>query len=238
MPRALVIGNSHTASMTSAWKDNEYKPIDIYWLKNKKQPDRGNIEFDDAIKLIKTLSDDDFLFISLIGTYHNIMGLIKHPIPFDFYESPDSVDRPRQDYFLIPHNVMRSEMDRMLEGSGTVKALAKSAGCVTYIISPPPPKGNHEFISTRTRAYRGTLLDSASINDAAIRAKIWRLEMNRMADWATSNSMRFLPVPAGSLSGEGYLAEEYYGSDVTHANEAYGALVLDQIAAIATGVRS
>lgn len=238
MANALVIGNSHTASMTNALRDNENQSIDIYWLKNNKPPDRGNIELDDAIKLIKALGRDDFLFVSLIGTYHNIMGLIKHPIPFDFYESSPSADRPRSDYCLIPHNVMRSEMDRMLEGSGTVKALAKAAVCATYIISPPPPKGNHEFIFARTRAYRGTVLDSASINDAAIRAKMWRLEMDCMADWATSNSMRFLPAPAESLSGEGYLTEEYYGADVTHANDAYGALVLDQIAAIASGVRS
>ena len=46
--------------------------------------------------------------------------------------------------------------------------------------------------------------------------------------------MEFVAAPQEALDGSGFLDPAFY-SDATHANEQYGALVVDQICAIVEG---
>ena len=41
--------------------------------------------------------------------------------------------------------------------------------------------------------------------------------------------MGFVPAPAAAFNEDGFLARKYYFDDATHANAAYGALVVEQI---------
>ena len=95
----------------------------------------------------------------------------------------------------------------------------------------------HTNLITRTREELD-LLDAAAVNRffgverPETRLKLWLLEAQLMTEWAESLGAGFLAPPAAASDEDGFLGENYYSDDVTHANAAYGALVLDQVAAI------
>ncbi len=60
---------------------------------------------------------------------------------------------------------------------------------------------------------------------------MWGLIQDLLAEFAVRGGAEFIPVPESALDSDGYLAPAYEGVDVTHANEAYGALMWSSIAA-------
>jgi hypothetical protein len=66
-------------------------------------------------------------------------------------------------------------------------------------------------------------------NGPESRLKMWALESRVTADWAQARGIRYLAAPGKCFNSLGYLARKYYADDATHANAAYGALVIEQI---------
>jgi hypothetical protein len=70
------------------------------------------------------------------------------------------------------------------------------------------------------------------LTKASIRAKLWRVQRQVIWDFCESSKIEYVPVPATAKDVNDFLKPEYYAADATHANAAYGVLVLDQIAAL------
>jgi hypothetical protein len=61
-----------------------------------------------------------------------------------------------------------------------------------------------------------------------LRYKLWAVIQLMLWDAATAHAIPFLPVPASTQTADGFLCEEY-AADITHANDRYGVVVMDDI---------
>ena len=85
-------------------------------------------------------------------------------------------------------------------------------------------------------SYRARLVAEAGVNRAATRLKLWKLEMRVLAYLCAEWTIQLLLPPAEAQTAEGFLKPEYYANDATHANAAYGELVLRQLEAVAVAI--
>ena len=103
------------------------------------------------------------------------------------------------------------------------------------VLGTPPPKKDSEALRRKLErepffldwaAAIGQDVATIKITEPLVRLKLWHLLQDMFRAEAQKVGAVFVPVPAETLDDEGYLKPEYSADDVTHANEAYGALML------------
>lgn len=233
MARIFVFGDSHTRVLKKASID--YVPsysspyFDIHWmLKEKNGKVRGDLRYEDALKIAHEMTENDLLAVSLLGTGHNIFGLIEHEVPL-FLLDDIYIDNMLNNRYLIPFNLMYDMFISFCKKNKTLPELKKATKAkVVHLMTPPPKENNHYIKSVITRNSDSEIIDRI-INPAEIRLKFWNIEMKAMQSVCENYGIDIVPPPPASITPAGFLSEDYYGSDVTHANAAYGKLVLEQL---------
>ena len=240
MTQAVILGHSHCNAIAAGLlqKVERWSGISVYRLEDKRAKDRS-IAIPAAIKLIGDLPPDAHVFLAILGAYHNILGLLRSGDAFDVIMGAAAIPDPEA-MALVPQRAMLHALGEQFALSGKLRNLIAAARGPVFLISSPPPKRSNEYILDRfmrqkKQIYRGKSVRQFGIERPELRLKLWLLETRLMADWADSFGAQFLPAPTAALDPDGFLSEAYYGDDVTHANAAYGALVLDQVAAIVSG---
>jgi hypothetical protein len=173
------------------------------------------------------------MVISIAGGLHNVVGLLRHEKPFDVFTRGEETMTLAEGCVVVPENVLWDVFKVMTETNKKIAALRNKARCRLYHLATPPPKEDGGFITARIGRYRDRLVAEAGLNHAATRLKLWKLEMRVLAHLCAHWSMQLLLPPAEAQTTEGFLKSEYYADDATHANAAYGELVLRQLEAVA-----
>ena len=236
MPKVFIIGDSHTHALKQALKGGfTGADISVRRLSKIKNDTRiGDISFEGFLSECAGLSVDDIVVCAIGGNQHSAMSLIQHPVPYDIHSQPDEQQSPRQDITYVPRNLIKDRLAQGLKGGDGAKItqIAAQGPFRTLHLTPPPPKENADYILNRpeTDFLRKGILE-AGVSDAAMRQRIWILQNEVMADLLDAAKVQMLPVPQAAMTPDGFLHPDYYGPDATHANAAYGALVLEQIAA-------
>jgi hypothetical protein len=77
----------------------------------------------------------------------------------------------------------------------------------------------------------GVDIATCPLTPAPIMKRLWGVLQEALMDVARETGARFVPVPAAAIDANGYLSIQYRGplSNFTHANDAYGRLMLDEI---------
>jgi len=210
--------------------------LPVHRLEDPKRPyERDVITLDDAVKLVQSLPAEIRVFISTLGTYHNIWGLLRSGQAFDFLldagDDPDPAAEVR-----IPHRAMASAFQRHLVKPTLVRKIQAVAKSRAALLSTPPPKQSNEFMLDRFMKQKSRRIEESVLRKSAwkrpeSRLKLWLMETRAMAAWCASENLDFVPAPAGAFDVNGFLHPRFY-SDATHANAKYGALVIDQICTI------
>lgn len=234
--RAVIIGESHTNAVAQAIAEDPaaYEGIEVYRLHSPNRPSEPNtVSVPEAVAIIEALPEGGQVFLAMLGTYHNILGLLRAGEDYDFLldgqDSPDPSATAR-----IPHRAMASAFEQHFAQAGTIKRFRAVAKSAMHVLSSPPPKQSnryvrHRFMRQTKRAYHGRSVEDVGVERPASRRKLWLMETMAIARWAGAHGMRFVPAPAAAFNGSGFLARKYYFEDATHANARYGALVLQQI---------
>ncbi|NSY19765.1 SGNH/GDSL hydrolase family protein [Neorhizobium sp. AL 9.2.2] len=193
-------------------------------------PPPEGVTMAEALALAQRLEHGDRVALSLAGTCHNIMGLLQHDEPFDLL-APDMAPEAT----MVPYKLM---YDQMLEHIGTRRTTPRFqqlSPATIYHIATPPPKEDEAYIRAKMMRYRGIALGSAILNPAPVRLRLWEIEMEALKEVCAEWGVHFLAVPDAARTRSGFLKPEYYAPDATHANAAYGALVLEQLDGLAAG---
>jgi hypothetical protein len=232
--RIIIIGDSHTRALKNHMERsqdfNNYKNLyEIYWLtsaKNEKNGKRhGDLSFEKAKELISTLTEEDCLVFSLLGTAHNIYGLLKHNIPFTTCKHTHIANQE-----LIPYNVIKQFYLDFMKKNKSIDILRSIASrCKLIHMSTPPPKRSNQFIMENSHAYRDISVNEVTLNENTNRLAMWQIEMDALATYCIEAGMEILPPPKEVLDEEGFLKDIYYSSDATHANIKYGRQVIAQL---------
>jgi len=238
--KILILGGSHTHSLQTALANRKgdeetAAEFEIHWLLGKKgERKRGDLALSDAFEKASKLHSSDLVALSILGNEHNGFGLLQAEQPFDFVLTPRDVCESSDGVTLVPHSAMRESYERFMERNGSIRRIRQAAPCAVYHLSTPPPKGDNNFLIERTRRYREQLIAEIGISSPKLRLKLWDLEMRVLRVMCESWGVSFVFAPDEARSVEGFLKPEYYANDATHANAAYGELVLRQLERIAS----
>lgn len=220
-----VVGTSHTGALKEAAPES-LKPRIIH-MREAAVVGPRDVKYRYAF-LTALRADDAAIFSMIGGNAHNVLGLVRHPRPFDFIH-PQHADLPlEEDAELIPFTAMRDALKRMstrwLNG---LSALARRfPGRVRHLESPPQAR-DQTFIKNDIREKMATQgISDYSIAAPALRYKLWRLNSEIFASVCKESGVAFIPAPADSMDADGFLLPQYL-DNATHANAAYGQLCLD-----------
>jgi hypothetical protein len=235
MTEALVIGLSHSAAIAEALMTSPHgEGVTVKRLESRNRPfEKDTITIEQALDTVAGLPDRAMVFLAMLGTGHNLLGLLRSGPDFDFLvgasDRPDPLAQER-----IPQRALACAFEEYLETGRPIEKIRAVARVPVVLLSAPPPKESSQFMLDylMRRAKRekyGRSVERAGIERPDSRLKMWALESRVTAKWAQDRGIGFLPAPEKCFNSEGFLARKYYANDATHANAAYGALVLDQI---------
>jgi hypothetical protein len=243
--RILVFGDSHTVALERAHtqrasSDNPHISV-LRLSKVKDGKEIGDISLDAAVSMVAESAPDDLIASTIGGNLHQVVGLVQHPVAFDFIEPGDQSPPDSQPCVLIPYQTIWSFFERSLRRNDgqRIKTLREAAGRPIYHLLPPPPKESTAHILQRNEtAFQKAGIATKGVTPAPIRLKLWRLQCAVLRYLCTEWGFHLLPPPDGTQTPEGFLKPEYYKNDATHANAGYGELVLRQLEAVAEAAYS
>jgi hypothetical protein len=172
------------------------------------------------------------------GNEHNVGFFFQAAFAFDFLSN--KVKRLIPSFQIVSQSKIKRRFNEISleELDGVLAALnARGPASVTLIGTPPPKKDNDKLRKLLEQepyfcdwaAQLGQSIADIKITEPHIRLKLWFLLQDMIAEIARRHGARFIPVPKELQDEEGYLLEQYWHPDVTHANAAYGAILLRKV---------
>lgn len=227
----LVLGNSHAQALKDALaidhQSGNNPGIDVKWTYGPTtEKPVGDLPIHEAMGLVADLKATDIIGVCYAGTFHNILGFLKHDLPFDVAPRELSGDA-RAKY--IPVNVMRAQFFELNKARTLIPNIKAATKASVYHIAPPPPKADEDFIKDRMKRYRGQVVEEFGLNPPSLRLKLWKIEMSVLESVCQGWGVGFVHSPPDACDKAGFLRREFYGADATHANVDYGRLVLSQL---------
>ena len=172
------------------------------------------------------------------GNEHNVCYFFEAETPFDFLSAHVRIMNPsaqimsraaiRHRFQQLSFNDLDSALKRLTTGGLNRIAL----------IGTPPPKGDNEALRALLKteeffvskaALLGQSVETIPITDPYVRLKLWYLLQDMLAEAARIRGVMFIPVPKEVQDPDGFLKREFWASDVSHANEAYGNVIYETV---------
>lgn len=243
--RVLAIGSSHLTAIARGYRDfcsRHPAPFELASLQLQK-PDyrpfssvqgKRTVYNQNLLEDVRAALADAAIrhvVCAIGGNAHNEIGLVNDPRPFDLLLPGATVDDIRTGAEALPYDVVaasiRQNNTQFLSVLQLVKSLAGDRPVLQ--LCPPPPIENGELILSRPASFREAL-ERDGISPARLRWKLWRTYCNVLAESCAELGIACLEPPEASIDHAGFLREDLWGSDPTHANQEYGALVIEQLA--------
>jgi hypothetical protein len=233
--RAFLFGDSHAHAVQRAIDKRQGKgqpvPLSAHrLLKEKNGIQIGTTSFDDFLQLIAKLSPKDLVVSMIGGNQHAVYSTIQHPQPFDFF-SPDVRAVQEDTSEIIPYQAIDHAFDfglRAGDGRSLEAIRAATPARVVHVI-PPPPKRDNDYIAQNHESVFAKDMRERGVSPAALRLKFWKLQSRVLARICGELNIQVMMPPALTVEKSGFLREDYYANDATHANWLYGERVLREI---------
>lgn len=232
----VVIGMSHTNCLRAAAMEAGDSTIQVIGVRNEAQmlrliaKKRWNAPGDISI-LPEFLAkfDPNAIFISMVGgNYHNSISLVESDEKFDFVTPHMGLinDTARTS---IPYNVMVDHAQVVMDMY--LQQLAQLAlhfrGRKFHLAAPPVasvPTG--EFLPD-------DIFKGKTISHDLLRLKLYTLCAEIKKRHCEKLGVIYVDPPQDTIDERGLSKRKYWDSDPTHANKAYGDLLLRQIKELA-----
>ena len=227
----VFFGESHTDSVCGAVGVRGWRRHRAFKLAHIEYPLSEEVFSNPSfIKALEVPGGGRCLYVSMLGgNAHNILGLVAHRKPFDFTlpEEPhlanESGSEP-QTYAFVEH-ALKSLMSYNL----CFLRCARNAvdGPMLHLQSPPPIE-DETLIQADLAPRLATSLNPVGIAPPLLRYKLWRLHSKIVASTCAMLGIEYVPVPPKVLV-DGRFLQPIFFQDATHANGAYGEVILDQL---------
>ncbi len=233
-PRIMLFGDSHSYAIQRAVDRRVIKerptPVAVHrLLKVKNGREMGDTSFEDFLAMTGKLSPSDIVLSAIGGNQHAVYSTIQHPLAFTFFEPASSAPVP--DASIIPYRILESDFSKGIRArdGASLKALRDATRArVVHVLAPPPKRDNEHILKHHESRFALDNIVGLGVSPPELRMKFWKLQRRILEDVCEEFGIEVLPPPPAALDEEGFLAPEYYASDATHANPAYGELVLVQ----------
>lgn len=241
--KIVIIGDSHTDAIKAALKNNQLKlggdiqikAFRFSKIKNGKQI--GDISDDAVIGVISDLTPSDLVVSTIGGNQHQVVSLIQHPIPFDFFttRSEGSNNLRIAGAHLIPYSTF---FDYFWQGIANgkdgkrLRTLREHSNSLMVHLVPPPPKSDTDHIlNNHETHFSDSGISEMGVSSPELRLNVWQLQVEVLKKIMSESDIGLLPPPQKSMDSNGFLAKCFYANDATHANKNYGELVVAQVIA-------
>ena len=237
--RILILGHSHTNAIKIAlrtWSNGACKGIQVQALGYAREKNGkliGDVSEEEINVLASNLNSSDLLVSAIGGNMHQVVSLVQHPIAFDFFMQDELLYSYLGLKEIIPYSQILDFFTSALRTKDCNKLLQlkQSAKCKVCHLIPPPPKENHEHILKKPEStFVNNGIMQKGISNPYLRLKTWKVQVKALEVICREMGVELLKPPADTVKKSGFLKEEYYANDATHANAEYGLLVLNQLA--------
>jgi hypothetical protein len=172
------------------------------------------------------------------GNEHNSIYFFQRAYRFDF--SSEHVSRFLSRAQIVTQRTVRKRfLELSLNDMETLlKALAGAGARKVALLGTPPPKYDNEKLRKLLDAEPVLVqwartakipLDEVAITDPLVRLKLWHLLQDMFREAAARYGFSYIGTPPEAQDADGFLREELWAPDVTHANMAYGALMFAKV---------
>lgn len=229
-PPILVVGQSHTEALITAQRRLEYPDMEIANLNAHHR----------ELKVVEKIKMDGYLpsrerrtlVASMIGgNFYNTFGLIENVIRFDFAVPKEDDFVLAEDRLLITYELIKHYFtDVMNRGFlQSIKAVRDhyAPSKFVHICSPPPISDNEHIVAHPGGVFKSKV--QLGVTPSKLRRKLYDLHSLVIEEFCNAERIDLLFPPRKAVTDDGFLARPYWMADPTHANEAYGQLVLDQL---------
>lgn len=189
--------------------------------------DKGRNRLNPAIEAALRDGAPEFALLSIGGNEHNVVSMRQPARRFDFVlgEEPDGPLDPAAE--ILPEAAIRETLrDYMSENISVLQAIRAASGLPMVLVEPPPPLPRAQVLAYPKEFFRSQV-DQRSMSPDNLRRKVWRVQVRIMRDLATELGVNYLPTPEGMIGPDGLLKSDACGQDATHANETYGAMMVE-----------
>ena len=181
------------------------------------------------LEIVNGIDPEAVLVSFLGGNEHSVLSLLNPAVPFDFVW-PAGSEAP-----LLPGHqpVSAAFVEAQLLGAlqQTLAQLtmirARHPGLRLVHVAPPPPQANEARMRDTPEVF-GDLIARHGLMPLSIRLKYYGLYLDLLRRHLAPLRVELLGPPPASLDGQGAL-QDALTLGCTHGNEAYGALVLQQL---------
>lgn len=233
-PKLYFLGDSHVTCVVQGLSEmpTEHLPIDIFASRfSAKRAGEGIIERKQALDILSRASEHDTLVLMMNGNYFNILGLMQHPQPFNTFEGNDG---PAPGETLIPARVLEAVFADHVSRDTFLPAARKVFNGTIFLMIAPPPKLDAEYIKAKAeRHYKAAGIGDLGVSPANLRIKLWRMQERALQRFGAPHNASILEPPRAGVDSQGFLKEEFY-YDATHANPAYGRLIVEHVVELVT----
>ncbi|HCV03814.1 MAG TPA: hypothetical protein DG048_14295 [Pseudoalteromonas sp.] len=229
--RILIIGDSHTHSFKRFFKihsqDDDVEVLTFAKLKNDVLV--GDELPEDIVKKLAKNSDHYKSVVSFTGgNQHNSVSLIKHREGFSI-ATTDGREYVGDPIGKLPREAFKYLFRKGLRG-GDFKKLKDIKSCTAlpvYHVAAPPPKKSTEHILKRPESdfVRKNIVDFG-VTEAYVRLEIYKIQMEVTRELCEEFDITFVHLPESVTDKDGFLAEQYYADDATHANKDFAEVML------------
>jgi len=178
------------------------------------------------------------VILSWQGTEYLARFLVAPDPLFDFVPRarPDTPLLPGAT--LVPESAVRALFARTFADAAAIVARLTPSAAMVFLPAPPPPKDDDDLIRGRLLAedgFRrrieqlGVSPDTVVFSPPLLRLKLWELTQDLLRHAVEGVGGRYVPCPPEARDTHGLLRREFCNQDITHANKAFGNLMLDQM---------
>ena len=232
----LIYGDSHCEAVFQAAELRLRKrmptPVAIHRARRQKGDKiLGDTSLDEFIELSRSLTDNDVIISMIGGNQHAVFSTIQHPIAFDVLEPGASMESLQPGAQLVPYRAVASILHSGIRGRDgrSLRALRDATRARLIHIMPPPPKRDSDFIHSYHESRFRDEIAELGVSTPELRIKIWRMQRGLMRQFCDELGLELLDPPLAALDADGFLLPDYYAKDATHANRAYGLLLLEHL---------
>jgi hypothetical protein len=225
-PPPVLIGHSHARPIFEAAAEAGFRLKGYnFWTAPQPALNPDRTAFHPEIR--RTLARGP-VFSAVGGVGHNLVGMVRHPRPFDLVlpGEPGLAISPGAE--LLPSGAVRQAIAAVIEEHLAVMRLVRSVatGRVFHLMPPPPLEDGARMLADIPWMFFPHL--TREVAPALVRYKCWRLHGEIVAAFCAREGIEAIPPPPEASDGRGFLKPEHY-ADAMHVNARYGALVLRQM---------
>lgn len=197
--------------------------------------EREQSYFDALIRL----SAERTILLSWMGNQYDAAFRIARNPPIDFVLSTDPDLPLNPNATLVPEAAIN---ERLAEGfdwlTYVTNGVKKITGARLILCGSPPPKLGYSNLKEEVKGFSsfwgvvaqqaGVDFESFNLSEPLFLLKAWKLLQSKYERFASENGFEFLSSPDACHTAEGFLREDCWGYDYSHANARYGAVVRDK----------